>query len=361
MLKRNTKVVASPKLSAQVKRKVVRARETAGEAKRAKYDGNPDRIVSTGSTLLDLAISGGRVHGGGIPSGIMVEIFGPSGTGKTVLLCQIAGDAQARGGQILFNDPEARLDKQFARMFGLNMDHLEYTTPDTVPEVFKSVRDWEPESTAVNVICADSLAALSTDLEMTKEDGDKMGMRRAKEFSEESRKTCRVLKQKDMLLVCSNQVRVNPDAGPYGQKYRTPGGEAIGFYASLRLRAMSSKKIREKKKIKGKEHSRVIGVSTDIEVFKSSVWSPFRIATVDIIYDYGIDDIRANLRFLKQNRGTTAYEVGGEKIGNSIDAAIKFVEEHGLIIPLKEEVIDLWEHIERQFDKQRKPRYGGDE
>lgn len=360
MLKRSVKPPTA-KLSDQVERRVVKANKAAGTRKKVAYDGNLDRITSTGSTLLDLAISGGIVHGGGIPSGIMVEIFGPSGTGKTVLLCQIAGNAQAKGGQVLFNDPEARLDKQFARMFGLDKENLEYTTPDTVTEVFKAVRDWEPESTGVNVVCADSLAALSTNLEMGEEDGDKMGMRRAKEFSEESRKTCRILKQKDILFVCSNQVRVDKDAGPFGQKFKAPGGEAIGFYASLRLRCKYAVRITDKKKIGSKEHKRVVGVSTEIEVYKSSVWSPYREATVDIIYDYGIDDIRANLRFLKQNKGTTSYELNGVKLSNSIDKAIKIVEKKGLEAELKEATITLWESIEAKFDKGRKPRYGGGE
>ena len=357
-MKRNTKAKQGDTLSAQVERRVVKALATSGTHKKATYEGNIDRITSTGSTLLDLAISGGIIHGGGIPSGIMVEIFGPSGTGKTVLLCQIAGNAQANGGEVLFNDPEARLNAQFALMFGLDMKGIEYTTPDTVPEVFQSVRDWEPSSTKVNVVCADSLAALSTNMEMG-DKGDKMGMRRAKEFSEESRKTCRILKQKDMLLVCSNQVRVNADATAFGQKFKTPGGEAIGFYASLRLRAKYATKITEKKTIGKKEHTRVIGVTTEFEVFKSSVWAPYRNATVDIIFDYGIDDVRANLRFVKQNTGSASYMVDGEKVSNSINNAIKYVEENGLEEVLREDVIQLWKHIESKFDKGRKPRYNG--
>ena len=88
------------------------------------------------------------------------------------------------------------------------------------------------------------------------------------------RKTCRIISQKDVLVVCSNQIRQNLDAGPYGSKYKSPGGEAIGFYSSLRLRCKSAEKIKVKKKIKGKDHERIIGVKTEIEVFKSSVWKP---------------------------------------------------------------------------------------
>lgn len=324
---------------------------------KSEYEGNSERITSTGSTLLDLAISGGRFREGGIPAGILVEIFGPSGSGKTVLLCQIAGNLQKKGGNIMFHDPEARLNKQFARMFHLDTDAIDYTTPDTVPEVFKAVRKWEPDHPKqVNGIFADSLAALSTDLEMDKEEGDKMGMRRAKEFSEETRKTCRIITKKDYLMVCSNQIRQNSNAGPYEPKYRTPGGEAIAFYSSLRLRCKSPQKIKEEKSIGKKKHTRVIGVATEIDVFKSSVWKPHNTALVYIIFDYGVDDIRANLKYLKTNTSDSIYQLNGKKLGKSINHAIKIVERDHLESELKEAVIDLWNDIESRFKSDRKPR-----
>lgn len=319
-----------------------------------KYEGDLTKVTSTGSTLLDLCISGGRIRGGGILSGILVEIFGPSGAGKTVMLCEIAGDVQRKKGNILFHDPEARLNKQFARMFDLNTDDIDYSTPNTVTEVFRAVRGWEPESGEVDGIFTDSLAALSTDLEMDKEEGDKMGMRRAKEFSEELRKTCRLLASKKQLMVCSNQVRVNADAGAWGQKYRTPGGEAIGFYASLRLRVSSPQKIKIKKSIKGKEQSRVIGTEVMVEVHKSSIWKPYHVAPIVIIFDYGIDDIRSNLQYLKSNTKASTYVLNGENIGKSIEQAIAFIEGNDLERELKEEVIDLWESIEEKFTSNRK-------
>jgi len=267
--------------------------------RKKEFDGDAEFMVSTGSTLLDLAISGGRCKYGGIPAGILVEIFGPSGCGKTTLLCEIAGDVQRKGGQVMFHDPEARLNKEFAKIFDLDTVNMEYAVVNTVPEVFSSVRAWEVKnSNQVNGIFADSLAALSTDMEMSKDEGDKMGMRRAKEFSEELRKTCRILTNNNYLMVCSNQVRQNLDAGPYGQRYISPGGEAIGFYSSLRLRCFSPRKIKIKKTIHGKEYDRIIGVETQIEVFKSSIWKPYHVAPVTIIFDYGIDDVRQNLQFI---------------------------------------------------------------
>lgn len=321
-------------------------------------EGQDSRVVSTGSTLLDLAISGGRFPEGGIPLGVLVEIFGPSGTGKTVLLCQLAGNVQKMDGKIMFHDPEARLNKQFAKMFGLDPSTIEYSIPDTIPQVFKGVREWvtKDEEKRVRGVFADSLAALSTDMEMAKEEGDKMGMRRAKEFSEELRKTCRIITQQNILMVCSNQVRQNLDAGPYGQRYTSPGGEAIGFYSSLRLRCSSPQKIKVKRSVKGKEHERAIGVRSEVEVFKSSIWKPHHTADLYILFDYGIDDIRANLRFIKEVTGDTVYRIGEQKLDKALDQAIQIVEADGLEQTLKEETIALWHAVEAEFTSQRKPR-----
>jgi recombination protein RecA len=340
-------------LSTQMKEKV-----TSKKPDKKEYDGDFGKCISTGSTLLDLAISGGQIRGGGLPGGILVEIFGPSGSGKTVLLSEIAGTVQREGGEAIFKDPEARLNKQFAQLFGLEVNKDNYSRPKTVPEVFKTVRDWEPENPKViNGIFADSLAALSTDQEMEKEEGDKMGMRRAKEFSEELRKTCRIIAEKNFLMVCSNQVRVNIDAGPYGQKYITPGGEAIGFYSSLRLRVSKPEKIKEKRKIAGKEVVRVSGVEVQIEVFKSSIWKPFRIVPVTIGFDYGIDNTKDSLQFIKDHTNHKVYTCQGEELSNSMEEAIRIIEgEEGGIQILRQNVIRLWEEIESKFETDRKPK-----
>lgn len=344
------------KLVKQMKTKIKNAEKEKTEIKKKKeYDGDTSLMASTGSTLLDLAISGGRVRGGGIPSGIVVEVFGPNSAGKTVLLCEIAGDVQRKGGQIQFQDPEARLNMQFARMFDLDTDKIEYSTPNTVSDVFANVRKWEPKNDKViNGVFADSLAALSTDLEMDNEDGDKMGMKRAKEFSEGFRRVARVISGKNILMVCSNQIRESSDG--YGPKYKSPGGMAIGFYASLRLRAGSPEKIWKKKNIAGKEKKKVIGVETEFEVFKSSVWKPYRTASLYILFDYGIDDIRSNLQFIKDNTSNKTYMLGDRTLSNVMEDAIAIIEDEGLELGLKEEVIDLWEEIESKFETERKPK-----
>jgi len=313
--------------------------------------------ISTGSTLLDLAISGGVMPGGGLPGGILVEIFGPPSCGKTVLLTEIAGSVQRQGGEVMFYDPEARLNKLFAKRFGLNTDIMVYSTPGTVPEVFAPIRKWEPhDDSKIHGVFADSLAALSTEMEM--DDKDQYGMRRAKEFSEELRKTCRVLTTKNFLMVCSNQVRENVNAGPYEPKYRSPGGLSIGFYSSLRLRCSNPQKIKREKTIQsGKLVSRIVGVETHIEVHKSSIWKPFHSAIVPILFDYGVDDIRANLQFLKEHTKAKTYIVNGQKLSNGLDHACSIVEHDKLQKSLQQEVTNLWMEIEGKFIHERKPKY----
>ena len=323
-----------------------------------EFDGTfTGKNISTGSTLLDLAISGGRIRGGGLPGGVLVEIFGPNGSGKTVLLSEIAGDIQRKGGEVFFHDPEARLNQQFAKQFGMELKEGMYYQPDTIPEVFKAARKWEPktERHTINGIMADSLAALSTDMEMEKEEGDKMGGRRAKEFSEELRKTCRILAQRNLLMVCSNQIRQNMDVS-YGPKYSAPGGEAMGFYSSLRLRTKIENKIKKTKKFHGREVSRIVGVDIEVEVFKNSIWKPYHTAPVVIIFDYGIDDIRTNLQYVKEKVGGTVYSHNGENLDRSLEEAIGIIEESGNEQSLKEEVIELWEEEEKKFDSKRKPK-----
>jgi recombination protein RecA len=343
-----------PKLSNQIRRTVFN--NVAKVAEEKSYEGNFEKTISTGSTLLDLAISGGRKSGGGLPGGILVEVFGPPSCGKTVILCEIAGGIQRECGSIMFYDPESRLNKDFARLFGFNVNDIQYSRPDTVPEVFRPIREWNVSPATVNGVFADSLAALSTDMEM--EDEDKIGMRRAKEFSEQLRVTARTLVNSNILMVCSNQQRENLEAGKFEPKFHTPGGQAIPYYASLRLRCYNPKKIKKTRKLSsGAEIERVIGVETRIEVVKSSVWKPFGEATVPILFDYGIDDIRANLQFIKETLKEKSYTLGGSRISNSHDHACQIIESDGKEELLREEVIAVWEEIESNFKQERKPKH----
>lgn len=315
------------------------------------------QLISTGSTLLDLAISGERFPEGGIPGGILVEIFGPAGCGKTVLLCEMAGNVQRRGGEVMFRDPEGRLNAQFAQLFGFRVENADYSMPDTVTELFDPISRWEPPGDGrVHGVFADSLAALSTKMEMT--DGDKYGMRRAKEFSEACRRVCRLFPARNIVMICSNQVRQNPDAGPFQEKYTTPGGEAIKFYASVRLRCHSPVRLSMERKIGGKDQKRAFGVCTRIEVAKNSVSAPYKSAEVNILFSYGIDDLRGNLEYLKASLGLPSFNVFGDEVrlGVSVDRAIREVEENGLQDRLKARTIEVWHEVEGKFRVERRPK-----
>lgn len=311
--------------------------------------GQPDfkRMLSTGSTLLDLAISGGRVHGGGVPAGILLEIYGKSSSGKTSILSELCGSAQSKGGDVIYLDPEARFDKEYSRIYGVELRKENYYKPDTVSGMFDIIAKWKPtDPSAINIIAADSLAALSTDLEMEK--GDKMGMRRAKEFSEGLRKYCRQLEGNGWILACSNQVR----QGDYGDV--TPGGKAVEFYASLRISINRVDKIVREKAIEGgSKVKRVIGIESKCEITKSSVDKPFRVVPIYIIFDYGIDDIRANLQWLKDVLGDTTYDAIDKSYQN-LDRAVIHIEDNDLEKELREKVINIWAEIEEKFNQQRK-------
>jgi len=314
--------------------------------------GSDHIIVSTGSTLLDLAISGERFDEGGIPGGILVEVFGPSGAGKTAILSEIAGNVQTAGGSVAFLDPEGRLDSEYARIYGVDIDKTNYTQPDLVSDLFQFIREWEPENQDTNIpngIFTDSLAALSTEMEMTGE--DKMGMRRAKEFSEGLRKTCRLIKKNNWLIVCSNQIR----DGQMGTEV-TPGGHGIPFYASLRIRIgppAQNKYIKKTAKVSNRLQEKIIGIKSNCIVKKSSVDIPFRSAEVFIVFNYGIDDIRGNLQYIKTTKGDTGYIVA-DKSYRSIEAAIRKVEDDDLAIGLKQDTIALWREVQEALHVTRK-------
>ena len=216
-----------------------------------------DMLVSTGSTLLDCAISGKRVKGGGLPGGILIEIYGPSGKGKTALAVEVGASAQAMGGTVFFNDPEGRLDQEYAEAYGLSLaGGKNYTKSDTIEAVFDDLIAWfkkDLPQDKIHVYICDSLAALSTEAEM--EGGDKAGMLRAKAFSQMMRRIARMVSNKNRLVVFTNQIRQKPSMGGFGgPSETTPGGEAIKFYASVRLRVgvpAQGHKIIHLKKIRG--------------------------------------------------------------------------------------------------------------
>jgi len=335
-----------------------RANSEPEPIKTTANEGDFNSVVSTGSTLLDLAISGGRVRGGGVPSGILMEIYGPSGMGKTSILAEMCADTQIKGGNVKFLDPEARLDQEYMRIYGMELIKENYFMPNTVNEVFEHILKWEPDPPkkgGVNLIATDSLAALSSELELS-DKGDAMGMKIAKDFSQGLRKTCTLIKKNNFIVACSNQIRQNTTGNEV-----TSGGKGIPFYASLRIRIgppAKNKYLSATKTINNVKHEKIYGIQSICTVKKSSVDDPFRTANVFIVFGVGIDDVRANLAYVKQMTNATSYVAINESFGR-MDTAIKHIEDNNLEIDLKNQVIDLWEEIEREFKTSRKPKRRG--
>lgn len=319
--------------------------------------GNFALVTSTGSTVLDLAISGGRMKTGGIPGGIVLEVFGPSQSGKTAILSEICSNVQNRGAKVKFLDPEGRLDKEYSRIYGVDLDKTDYHMPDTVNETFNHILEWDPENPPAgvpNVIATDSLAALSSELELSKS-GDKMGMKIAKDFSAGLRKTCRLIKKNNWLIACSNQIRSGAGGGE-----TTSGGKGIPFYASVRIRIgppAQNKYIKKKATLYGREHESIIGIKSFCTV-KKSVDNPFRTAEVYIVFGYGIDDIRGNLQYCKTMKGETTYNAITKSF-KGLDDACRWIENNKLELELKKNTIELWHELQSKFALNRKPKRRG--
>lgn len=319
--------------------------------------------LSTGSTLLDLAISGRRIRGGGIPGGIMAEVFGEESTGKTAILAEVGASTTSKErkakGEVVIQDPEGRFDAMYKQIYGLPLKAKNYYRPDTVNEMFKNLNNFKPTNKGIHVFAVDSLTALTTEWEL--DDKDAYGMRRAKEFSAGLRKCARRMANKNQLLICSNQVR-DSDSGP-----KTTGGRAIRFYSSLRIelkRGFPTWRVERKRKVKsGKEVTLLVGVISEARIVKSSIDAPFRTAPLYIEFDYGIDDVRANLQWYKDMTGGNTYGWDNHTRAQRMDVAIGKVEgdpddpSTWREAELREIVIDLWEEIQDLFDLERRTKH----
>jgi len=323
--------------------------------------GNFDAMISTGSTLLDLAVSGYRVKGGGIPSGIIMECFGPPGCGKTALLVEMIRSTQIRGGQAWVLDPEARMDASYMETYGVNIkaEGTNYSRPDTVEQIFDCIRTAIPKrKDVVNIVAPDSLAAFTTEMGM---DGkDKRGQARAKAFSQGMTHVAREIPDKRLVIACSNQMR----QGEYGD-YAT-GGNAVKFYSSVRIRMKINKVIDKERQIKKTDpddpdsisgtFSKSIGIVTECQVIKNSCDPPYRKAPIVITFGYGIDDIRANLQFNKDVTSATKYECTDGKSYVSMFDAVKYVEDKELEKQVRKRTIKLWYKIQKELEVERKPK-----
>ncbi len=274
-------------------------------------------VVSTGSLGLDTALGVG-----GLPRGRVVEIYGPESSGKTTLTLQVVAEMQKLGGTCAFIDAEHALDIQYAQKLGVNLQELLISQPDTGEQALEIV-DALVRSASVDLIVIDSVAALTPKAEIEGEMGDSLPGLQARLMSQALRKLTGVIKKTNTMVIFINQIRMKIGV-MFGSPETTTGGNALKFYASVRLDIRRIGSIK-----KGEE---VIGNETKVKVVKNKVAPPFKTAEFDILYGQGISregeviDMGVEAKVLEKSGSWYAYN--GEKIGQGKDNAREFLKEN---------------------------------
>ena len=261
-------------------------------------------VVSTGSIGLDVALGIG-----GVPKGRVVEIYGPEASGKTTLTLQVIAEAQKIGGTAAFVDAEHALDPSYAEKLGVNVDELLVSQPDTGEQALE-ITDMLVRSGAVDVIVVDSVAALTPKAEIEGEMGDShMGLQ-ARLMSQALRKLTGNIKRSNTMVIFINQIRMKIGV-MFGSPETTTGGNALKFYASVRLDIRRIGAIK-----KGDE---VIGNQTRVKVVKNKVSPPFKMAEFEILYGFGIsregEIIDLGVQHGLIDKAGSWYSYGADRIG----------------------------------------------
>jgi len=275
------------------------------------------QVVSTGSLGLDIALGVG-----GLPRGRVVEIYGPESSGKTTLCLQVVAEMQKLGGTAAFIDAEHALDPQYAQKLGVNVGELLISQPDTGEQALE-IADMLVRSASVDIIVIDSVAALTPRAEIEGEMGDQMVGLHARLMSQALRKLTANIKKTNTLVVFINQIRMKIGV-MFGSPETTTGGNALKFYASVRLDIRRIGAIK-----KGDE---VIGSETKVKVVKNKVAPPFREAIFDILYGEGIsrqgEVVEMGVAHKLIDKSGAWYSYKGEKIGQGKDNAREFLRSH---------------------------------
>ena len=273
-------------------------------------------VVSTGSLGLDIALGIG-----GLPRGRVVEIYGPESSGKTTLTLQVIGEMQKIGGTAAFIDAEHALDAQYAQKLGVNLQELLISQPDTGEQALE-IADALVRSGSVDLIVIDSVAALTPKAEIEGEMGDSLPGLQARLMSQALRKLTATIKRTNCLVIFINQIRMKIGV-MFGNPETTTGGNALKFYASVRLDIRRIGSIK-----KGEE---VIGSETKVKVVKNKVAPPFKQACFDIMYGSGISregeivDLGSEHNIIEKSGAWYSYK--GDRIGQGKDNARDYLRE----------------------------------
>lgn len=288
------------------------------------------QVVSTGSLGLDIALGVG-----GLPRGRVIEIYGPESSGKTTLTLQVIAEMQKQGGTCAFIDAEHALDTSYAQKLGVSLSDVLISQPDTGEQALE-ICDSLVRSGAVDLIVVDSVAALTPKAEIEGEMGDQLPGLQARLMSQALRKLTATIKKTNCMVIFINQIRMKIGV-MFGSPETTTGGNALKFYASVRLDIRRTGTIK-----KGDE---AIGNETKVKVVKNKVSPPFKVAEFDILFGEGISregeilDMGVNAKILEKSGAWYAYN--GEKIGQGRDNSREFLRENpALAIEIENKVRD---------------------
>ncbi len=273
--------------------------------------------ISTGSIGIDIALGIG-----GMPRGRIVEIYGPESSGKTTLALSVIAQAQKKGGTCAFVDAEHALDPAYAKKIGVDLENLLISQPDAGEQALE-ITDTLVRSGAIDVLVVDSVAALVPKAELEGEMGDQhMGLH-ARLMSQALRKLTATVSRSNTLVIFINQIRMKIGV-MFGNPETTTGGNALKFYASVRIDIRSIGKIKDKEDI--------IGSQTRVKIVKNKVAPPFKTVDFDIMYGEGISktgeliDLGMKAGFVEKAGAWFSYN--GEKLGQGRENAKIFLREH---------------------------------
>jgi recombination protein RecA len=274
-------------------------------------------VTSTGSLSLDVALGVG-----GLPRGRVIEIYGPESSGKTTMTLHAVAEAQRAGGTCAFVDAEHALDPVYAEKLGVNIDELLVSQPDTGEQALE-ITDMLVRSGAVDVVVVDSVAALTPKAEIEGDMGDSHVGLQARLMSQALRKLTANIKRSNCIVIFINQIRMKIGV-MFGSPETTTGGNALKFYASVRLDIRRIGAIK-----KGDE---VIGNETRVKVVKNKVAPPFREATFEILYGEGVSRQGEIIELgVKQNiidKSGAWYSYNGDRIGQGRENVRQFLKDN---------------------------------